>query len=355
MELLTYRFSFSLAHYPIHYWLASFSFLFGALIALCSFLFYLKFLKENKRSYWYLSFVLFLSGLFVNEVVFTLPLLFIAYQLFLFAGKKALKSLAPLVIAELIFLYLRFGFFAPPLSGEYALRIGGHIFSNIKGYILWSFNWPEDLRTQFISFWRINPQFVHDFSVYYYFFTISLIAFVLVLLAGMILLMLNKDRRTNLTCILFYAVWYLLSLSPVFLFKGHSFSYHMPLATVGFCGLLALLLVKPLQKLNNKLLQTLVPAAFLTVWVLTTNTGIEYNSLIHWEPRRAAISKKLTDCISSLPANALYKDGVYIVLSSENYLALNGQDAVNVLLGSQVKTIYFHGVDLNCSGSNIQL
>jgi len=154
-----YLYGTSLVHYIPLYWSATYAFILGPTVFFLSFLFYIKFINNHSRKVYYLSFFLFFLGLFVNELVIILPVL-LALYLWLVKRKSSVKPLFPFFAIATIFLLIRFYLFPPPTEGNYEISLGKHILNNLEAYLLWSYNWSEEMKAQLVNFFSFNPHHV---------------------------------------------------------------------------------------------------------------------------------------------------------------------------------------------------
>ena len=93
------------------------------------------------------------------------------------------------------------------------------IVNNIRGYLLWSLNWPEELKAQMVSFFRFNPLYVSEFYAYFYPYIIGLITVLLVFTSWIILSGFKKVPKYSFAA----SAWFTVSLLPVLFFPKHSF------------------------------------------------------------------------------------------------------------------------------------
>jgi multisubunit Na+/H+ antiporter MnhF subunit len=146
----------------------------------------------------------------------------------------------------------------------------------------------------------------------------------------------SKHRENNQHILIFGIIWYFIALLPVILFSQHKFPYYLPIALSGFL----LSFINLLSNLRGRLIENRkyffhsFILILLIAWVGTSLVTEEYFYSDHWAPRRALIAKKIID-------NAQIKgNGLFVLNTDENRLALNGQDAAKVIFGNETITKY---------------
>lgn len=330
----------SAVHYIPMFWPATYAFVLGPALFFLSFIFFI--LSENKtgRKFYFFSIGAFILALFTNEMTAVLPVTLLFYQVFI--RKIDIKKLTPFFILTFSFLSLRFFFFPPPIHGTYQLGLTKDVLINLRAYLLWSFNWPEEMKAQFVSFWIVNSQFVREFSWYFWSFLITLIISVLFLYVFPAVFVFINKRTEFINLFIFSTIWFIFGLSPVVFFSTHSFSYYLPISLAGltlFAVSGFVYFIREIYKLN-KALTVLLVFLFLFNWLYSSFVTVDFNSKIHWAPRRAMLSKTLIDNLKndSVPANA---DIAYIGDTSENKLALNDQDALRVIYNNDSFTTVY--------------
>lgn len=332
--LVAFLYSTSLVHYIPMYWSATYSFVLGPTF------FFLTFISYLKRKYLF-SYLCFIIGILVNEIaIIASPILWLYY--FFSKEKEKSKYLFLLSITAFIFLFSRILLFPVPTYGDYELSVGRHILTNLQAYLLWSFNWPEEMKAQLINFYTVNPVFIKDFPWFYKVFVVSLminIAFFYFIPLIFRRLMFSKS---SLSIIAFTFLWFVIGLSPVLLFPKHTFSYYLPISLTGLLILSCQLLFYLLTVIRNKFPFAVYPVilVILLTWYYTSAVGVEFNSLIHWAPRRAKIAEKLTEEVKMKYIDN--KENILYVRNLPEFkLALNNQDAMIVITGrKEFQTIY---------------
>lgn len=370
--LSSFFYATSAVHHIPFLWSATYAFALGPTAFFLSFILFLLFLDKRRKSYLIFSLMVFALGLLVNEIIVTLPVIIFMYLLIfetktystqchserseesrMYSRIPAGSFVAPLLrmtsylllyifIAVLLFLP-RFIFFPPPSKGIYQLGIGRHILSNIKTYFFWSFNWSEILTEQMTRPFFFNAVLTNEYGFY---ITVSLVTFFILsftfYLLSLILLKFRLGKKL-LRVIVFGMSWFVIGLSPVFLFPHHKYPYYLPISLVGFL-LVSVCLIDRMFRVIYRFNRT-VTIFFLVIvfssWVLATESSFGLNSKIHWASRRAKIAKRLIEKARKYYKYPFEDLRIYVGKTSENKWALNDQDAFRLIYGDdRIKTIY---------------
>lgn len=328
----------SALHFILFYWMATYSFVLGTTWYFLSFLFFLY--SENKRNnFFWISLMMFIIGLLTNEMIITLPIVLGLYQL-LFVRKKTLKNLVPFIIGAVVWVMLRFYVFPPSTSGNYTIQIGFHILSNLKSYLFWSFNWSEIMTEQMIRPFIFNYQLDGYRPVVISSIASFLLLFILLFMLPAISF-LKKKHKGNIRFIVFGSLSYIIGLIPVLFFTQHKFPYYLSISQLFFI-LISLSFLKEIwTNISEKNKSDIRYLSIITViWVFQSFLTTQFNTVLHWAPRRADASSLLIRMareryVASSPKFIAIPD------SSENKLALNNQDAFQVIFhSSTIQTIY---------------
>jgi len=329
--LASFMYGVSAVHYTTMFWSATYAFVLGPFFLFLSFILYLLSVRRKSRNIHLLSIGIFILSILTNEITAVLLPILLAYQLYI--KKLDFKRLLPYFISVTSLFFLRFLMFPPPVSGSYEIGLSKEILLNLRAYFLWSFNLPEEIKAQFVNLLSLNPQFVKDFNRYFWLFAatffISIMAYVVVPFITMIG---KKDRRSNL--FLFGISWFFIGLLPVIFFTQHSFSYYLSISLVGLLLSLTVSFKSLIDFLysRNKLVTLLVIIITLINWSISTVVTIDFNSKIHWAPRRAQLSRMLVDkALKLYPLGNLDSNYIFVRPSSEYKLSLNNQDAFRVI------------------------
>lgn len=340
--LSAFFYATSAVHYIPFFWSATYAFALGPTAFFLSFILFLVFLDRKKTASLLSSLVVFILGLLTSEMVVVLPVIIFVYIL-LFKKSKLSSYLLSYIFVSLLIFLPRFIFFPPPSEGIYQLGLGRHILTNIKTYFFWSFNWSEILTEQMIKPFHFNTEFTREYGVY---ITVSLITFFISLVLFYILPLFLTKLKLDKKFLRLFALgiaWFIIGLSPVFLFPYHKYPYYLPISLVGFLIISAVFICKMFAvfyKLNRGIVLFFL---FILVsnWVLSTKTTIDLNLKIHWAPRRAKIARRLIEKAKRYYKYPLEKPYVYVSETSENKWALNDQDAFRLIYeDGRIKTIY---------------
>lgn len=342
--LASFLYGTSSVHYTSFYWPSAYCDVISPTVLYISMLLFLQFINRKKNIYYLLSILACAAGLLTNELVLVLPVLLVLC-LFMLRKFSYIKHTIPFFLMTIVLYLLRFSVARPPISGLYQIALGKHIFTNIEAYVLWSFNWPEEMKAQMVNFFTINPRFIYEFSFYYRVFIGTLIInLILFILAPVVFVILREKNAGDIKAKLFFGIgWFLTGLLPVIFFPYHSFSYLLPIPLFGLLFLSAYLFAAfyDVLKTKNKFIAVSAVCIVVINWLLISSATIEFNSNIHWAPRRAKIAKDIisnTDKYRSEKYPYIYN----IPYSSENKLALNDQDALQLLLkNNSVITRYY--------------
>ncbi len=345
--------SFLYATAPIHftqfYWPAAYSFIAGPATFIYSFYLFLFFLNSQKRRFYVLSFGLFSLGLFTNEMVIVVPIILSLY-LIIMDQKKYLKFTYIYFFVAFLLIITRLTLFSPPTSGSYQLSFGKHILLNLQAYILWSLGLPEEIKAQFISFGKLNPQFIADFHPFILVFVMTFFINILFFIVFPIFIHNRKTQPLLLKDSLFSLAWFLCGLLPVIAFPKHTFTYFLAIPAIGLYYLFSFYLTLFLDRIYQT--KHIIALAILIIisinWLVVSYATIRFNQLVYWAPRRAKIAKNLVDQVKVKYPYFPNGKVIYVYDNSENRLALNDQDAFQVIYHNNlIKTIYTSSVSSN--------
>lgn len=332
----TFLYATSTVHFTPFYWAATFAFVmipgfyFGAILA---------FLVKKYR----LAFGIFILGMFVNELIITLPLLLLGVN-FITKDKPAARQLAAFLGMSFLYVSMRL-MFRIPTEGNYSLAFSVRsIMTTIRDYGLWTFHFPEEIHNQFVSFFMLNPVFLKDFLNRIWWWSTNMTIVMIVLIASWIIAFKHR-KKAELDLMKLGCVWYILSLLPVFFFRDHAFSYYLPIALGGL--MLTLMMgLKVLSEILKKNQPVIVAVSLLlpVVWGVSSYQTLIFNKDVHWAPRRAKIAREITKNMTSRHPN-IEEDGVIVIENrDENKWALGDQDAF--------KVIYHHPTILTWYGTH---
>lgn len=319
----------------IFYWAATFAFVLAPLFYLQSVLNFL-----DKKGWW--SWTWFVIGLLVNELLITLPAMITVYA-FRKGKSEMQKTLKFWIIAVVYFIFrLKVASFS---TGEgYSLLTSlQQIFLNLRNYLLWVLNWPDEIANQFMSFTQLNPEFMQGFSKYVYIWVFETILIALCFtVIPLIAAAKNRLIKPELKLVGFGLFWFIATLSPVLFFSKHFFSYYLPIPLI---GLLIIFGVLWKQIRATSLTRYAFPLLVIIcgVWYWAAVSTMEFNMHIHWSIRRAnrsyTLVSKLLDEYPHLPETAV----VLIPPRSdeENMWALGESNAIQVLYNNPDLETFF--------------
>ncbi len=351
--LVSFLYGTSLVHYIPFFWSSTYAFVLGPTFFLASFILFFLFIQKKKLRFFWLSNLSFSLGLLTNEILIIFaPILFI--YLINFRKKNEFKYITSFVILSIFFLILRFILFPPPALEAYQLGLDRNVLINLKAYLLWSLNWPEDMKDQFITFFKINPLFIKQFSTFFYVFVGTLLFNILIFLIIPLSLSIYKNFRKMYPILLFGIVWFIIGLLPVLFFPQHAFSYYLPISLMGLLMFLTepfSYLIKSVARANRFVAYFLILGIIIN-WLFTLGVGINYNSEVHWASRRAKFAEAIIVKAKKLypPDNPDYPY-IYLKPDSEIKLALNDQDGFKVVYGDEkIITVYKNVIKKNLIG-----
>ncbi len=318
-------------HFTIFYWAATIAFAMAPFFYFGAFLFFLE--KKNKLS---LSF--FILGLFTNELLITFPAIIFTWSLL--QNKKQLKETLWFWVIFACYVGARFILFKPPTTGSYAVEYAPlQILLNFRDYVLWSFNFPEEIHNQFVNWFMLNPVFVKEFFPYIASFGLTLLGFFVLMVVGISHSLYAKDKIMYLKYGVFGVIWFVGTLAPVLFFSNHAFSYYLAIPLLGmFITLFAGL--SELMKKNSRLAYGII-SVFCLVWIIASYQSIRFNTFIHWAPRRALLSFETLQRLRWEVSQPKRGSALHVPGGDEYIWALSDQHGVQVFFNDPtLKTIY---------------
>lgn len=329
----TSMYALSAVHFTTFYWAATFAFVLGPtwyLVAILSFL-------KNKQVGYILFFIL---GLMTNELMITLPAILLLITIM---NKK--KVSPPIFILSgivaVFYICIRF-LYRPVFDGDYTL--GFELISFIKtlrDYILWSFNFPEEVSNQFISFFAFNEEFTKSFVSSISWWTVNIISIIVFAISSLYIEFRNQVRHMPRIMIL-GILWFMIALSPLLIFREHAYSYYLPIPLVGILIFFASSLNMWLEKFpKQKKMLVFLTLGMLFIFINSSRHTINFNKDVHWAPRRAVIAKKVIQKMQNLYQD-LPRDALISVKGNDEYKwALGDQHALQVIYKSDLITTLY--------------
>lgn len=332
----------SSVHMIVFYWAATFSFVLAPLFYFSAFLAYIR-----RKLKW--SFLFFIIGLFANELLLTLPLVLLFWEI-LCGQPVRIKQTIKYWGTVFIYIIYRFTFHGFSSGTGYAyITSATDLVKNIRDYGLWIFNWPEEIHNQFITLLGLNSFFLRDFGSYILIFSlVTALGLLLFFLLPTLVLARHKKIRRALPLVLFGFSWIFISLLPILFYAHHSFAYYLiiPLAGMLIAGLY--LFEQMFSRIKTP---RHVPLIFLTgflgLWIFSSYQNLRFNQYVHWAPRRAYLSriliyKLLTNYPQIPPGTTVLVERMG---NDETKWALNDQSAARVLYDQPTLTTRYVDID----------
>lgn len=329
--LVSLFYSTSATHYIPFYWFSTYAFVLGPTAFFAAFIAFILYEKKRQIVYWLVSCVIFLLGLFVNEMVLSLPMILFVYITSIKKELKNCKQLLPFFFISFGYIMFRFMIHPPPINDSYQIGFGKQLLINLEAYLLWSFNLPEEIKGQLIKFYIINPAFIRDFPWYYFIFILTLCINVFLFYIVPLVVLFFKVSHRIVSIVRLGILWFIIGLLPVIFFPKHSFSYYLPISLTGLLFMSVSLYMYTTEVLHNRFKSVMFLCIYILIfnWLAVSATTINFNDKIHWAPRRSRLSEILVaDAIGKFPKSTKV---IYVNPSSENLLALNNQDAYKVM------------------------
>lgn len=319
-------------HFITISWSATIAFAMAAFFYFLSFYLYV----DHKVK---LSFLTLLIGLLTNEFLVTICLVITLWDML--EIRKIKISLVPFWVVSIFYFILRIKIITVPTSGDYVFAGNfREVLVNIRHFILWTFNWPDEIQNQFVSFFKLNPLFVKDFLPLTLFCIILMLFYIIAVFFSMVFQ--RSQSAKNKPLVLFGMIWFFLTLFPVLFFSRHSFSYYVQIPIFGILLIFAVVCKSLL--LEHKKQTVLFLYLFSVIWIYSAIITVSVNKDIHWVPRRALLSKRI---VTQLSINSSISETNIIIIpqakGSEEYKwALGDQNAVQYLYKNP-RIITFYG------------
>lgn len=355
-------------HFMSLYFLGAFQEVGMAFFVLTSIIFYLS--SKPIKSYGYLlSLLLFIFALASKETAIVTPFLMTIagiyiglknikriknhqiYGVFVFQLKKAIPFFAVLFL----YLYLRVSFYGFVRGDSYVWDFSPRVINTLFWYGLWSFNMPEMLVDFIGPGLKINPNLFKYWSGSIIpIFAIS--GFLMAITAVMFLKKISKSysllnssaKSTDFSprmkqesmlvdkilwalsrgrLLIFLAIWFLISISPVIFLPYHKFSYYLTLPIIAF-GIYLAYLIKDLRKIYLYV--------FIFLWVLGSFLTLELGRKTHWVPRGAKTAERVDAYFrKNISEFNKYSTIVFIDTENDNKLPWRPSEIVKISLSDQ--------------------
>lgn len=326
-------FAGSVAVYIPFFWSATFPFILGPLFFIASFL---SFVYESKLGK-ILALIFFILGMLTLENTIILPVLFILWG-FIYKKKILYKDVFPYFALVMFYVILRTIIFPPPLIQSYEISL--NIASTLRNYLLWLFNWPEEIGRQMIGPFSISTIFIKNFRNYVYRWTLSsAIVIVMTIVIPFIAGIFKKKKISINKNSMFGLLWIIISLTLLILFSNHMFPYYLPVTLFGFIIFITGLLSQFVESFHIKSFVLLFYlSVIIAFWYWAGFNVIKFNQKVHWATKRARMAKYVIDRLT--PQIKPYGNYKINLRNKLFYLALNNQDGLHVVFGENVETLY---------------
>lgn len=310
--LFTLLYATSAVHYNSLYWLPNFSYILSGFWYFFGFFLFLESKHSVKNNL--LLITIFILGIFSNEFMLTFPVILFVYTLLL--DKKKLTQSITLFFALffIICFYLLIRLFVfKPNTGTYQFVFDKSIISSYRFFSMFFLSFPETMKDQMISFYKVNSTFLQTFSREFYIFLANLITFGFAfIILPFIYYLKNKNYKIYIQKhyrkIILGLFWFIITLLPIIFVPSHISPHQGTIALFGFL-LLFLVLFDGLKHIANKYLYFGLIIFLITSWIVSTFTSVSLNDDIHWIKRRSDLSfawiQKIKETFPTLPKNSL--------------------------------------------------
>lgn len=330
----------SMVHLVIFYWAATFAF-----VLFPAFYFGSLWCYMNRKSV--LTSGLLIVGLFVNELMVTLPISLTVWELIY--NNRNWRRLFWFWVPVIFYFIFRLHFSNLPVGGNYAIiNSWPELLKNLRNYFLWLFQWPEEFSNQFVNFYSLNPIFIRYHKNFVWLFGIAtgvysaLIFFLAVRISQKKLWTGSLWRHVGLGSAIFVS-----ALMPVIFFSQHAFAYYLPIPLFGFLIIsLAIIQTWIINSHFSIMVEGIIVAGLMILWFASSWMNLQFNLVYHWAPRRAKIAKNLITQIKQkfpkLPTGAILVIPLNSDKSENNRWALGDMNALQIL-DSDPKIITVYG------------
>lgn len=284
-------------HYNSLYWLANFSYV---LVSFWYFLGILMFINNKINNLWLA--VIFILGFFSNEFMLTF-LLMILFYILLFAKnqvKRYTSLLGMLCFITLFYLSIRLFIFKPDY-GTYEFVFDKSILSSFRWFLLFSLNWPETMKDQMVSWYKVNPRFLATFPREYYLFVLNFMIFASMAVVFPIIAVVKNHKYLKAVqkyqrTIKFGIYWFIVNLLPIIFIPSHISPHQGTIALFGFLLVFAVLLDNISDLLPGFFSKTILTVLCIS-WLVSSSTSISLNDRVHWIKRRSELARFWTNKI----------------------------------------------------------
>lgn len=341
--LTSFFFGTSTIHYIPFVWSSTFAFPLGFLFLLLTFFIYLKWINIRKNLLIIVLLITEILALTSNEIALILPIL-ITFHMVIF--KVINKQIIVFTfILPLFYLLFRFAFL-PQLADSYKIEFGTKTFKALFTYLLWLFNWPEEIRNQLENILTGNYAFISSYLHLFILLGLLLIILSIFIIRFLISLTIKDGKRPAEIKIVKFSLGLLVAglIFPL-LFPNHTYPYYLLPSSLGAY------LIFSLSSYFNASFAPRITKVFLLLaicllWITASVSSINFSSVNHWAPTRAKISKMVTDDLLSHYPKLEVTEKIYMYNDPYLKVILSGNEAFKVLYSNSTKTVYYGEEDL---------
>lgn len=336
----TFLFGTSLIHYIPFIWSSTYAFPLGMTFCLIALLLYLKYFETNRYLFLVGSIIGELLALLTNELALLIPVIS-AIHMFIWR-KFNKKYLLFALIFPILYVTLRL-LFIPNLADTYAIEFGKKTIKALFTYILWLFNWPEEIRNQLENILRGNTSYIKSFGNIFLLEVITLGMSVMIIIK---FLFQYRPSGENNKLIKFSIILTILGIMLPILFPNHTYPYYLLFSGIGLYTLLAMAIYYFIfRKLSIGRL--LVLSTFFSIWLINGYITIRFQNINHWSIQRARISKLVTTDILNRYHDVISSNRIYLYNDPLLKIVLSNNEAFKVLYNNlSVETIYYGKEDI---------
>ena len=337
--LSSFLFSINASNFLSLYWITLIE-----QVSMTTFFFLTIYLYLKKNNYALITFCL---ALLSREGAISIPFVLLIINL-LFSYQKR-KPLLPFFAILFFYLLLRIGLGYMPTEKNYLLSFSPkNVINNFFWYLLWSFGLPEMLLDFIGPGLKINPNFINWYLAPGIIFLFSMMILIPWFVINLIQIFKLPPKKKRL--VLFFILWFILTIGPMLFFSWHKFTYYLTVPLLGFVGLIAFFLSDAPRAIRLIVISTILILSF---------SSIKLNEKTHWVIKRANTARYLIQATKEkypyLPKGAsiyFVNDPEYPFISKEwggsstqaNH-ALAGENALQVFYNDYSLKVYFQDIN----------
>lgn len=319
-----FLFATSAMHFIPMVWFSTISFQLGFLLYILAFTVFIMWISTNKPAFLFLFLVLEFLGLMTNELNFVLPITVFLYG---FLNKKLNRSFWLSLILPLLYVFLRI-LYIPSFTDTYAIELSKNTAKAFFVYLMWLFNWPEEIRNQLDNILRLN------FSFITYFWWLTGISSIVTISFSYYII--TNFRKADSKLMTFFTANAVAGLIFPLLFPNHTYPYYLMISGWSLFSMLAL---SVLGKPSVNLLLCLI-------WLTGSFYALNFNFLQHWAVKRSVISRAIaTDVLRRFP---ILTSGKSVYVNNDAYLkvVLSRGEMFKILYNDkEAETVYYDHED----------